>query len=319
MNPKLSVIVPVYNTLPYLQTCFDSIKRQKYEPLEVIIVDDGSTDGSAKFCDEYALTDTRFRVIHKENGGQSSARNLGLDNASGDYITFVDSDDALINQPYLYLMKSISGYRSDIICMKCHASKEPFHDLQNSLKTDDVQKLSSEEFFCGLCHQTISDGPWDKIYKKSLFDTVHFQDGVLNEDFLLLINLSLLGATMACTDYVGYYYYLRTGSTSNSGFKKNMIDALYNADYAYSNAPTEACKKAAEGYLLHRILMFLVNMPNGYIKEGNKDYLFAMQRLKEINLSDSDRSKRDKLILRCFLRFPAFSRRVCGWYLSNRN
>lgn len=316
MNPKLSVIVPIYNALPYLKTCFDSISSQEYEPLEVILVDDGSTDGSGAFCDEYALRDTRFKVLHKVNGGQSSARNLGLDYATGEYITFVDSDDALLNQPYSYLMNVIAEYQSDIVSMKYHASKESVHSIQSSMVKERVQRYSSEELFSGLCRQTISDGPWDKIYRKELFERVRFQTGVLNEDFLLLINLSLIGATITCTDYLGYYYYLHTGSTSNSGFKKNMIDALYNADYAYMHAQNESCKRAATNYLLHKILMFLVNMPNQYIREQNEHYLFAMKRLKEIDVHKSNRPKRDKLILKSFQLLPGLTRMICGFYLS---
>lgn len=315
MNSKLSVIIPVYNTLPYLQNCFDSIKRQAYEQLEVILIDDGSTDGSSEFCDTYVRSDSRFRVIHKSNGGLSSARNTGIDAATGRYITFVDSDDALVGQPYSTLIGLMKEQNAQIVCMEKYCSAEPAHDVSAPNKVMKSHKLGNVEFYEKLCKQTISEAAWDKIYDCSLFRTHRFQDGVLNEDFLLMIQLCSEQITVIQTDYLGYYYLQRKGSITGSGFKKNMIDALYNADYAYSNAPTEACKKAAEGYLLHRILMFLVNMPVDFIKNRNMDYLFAMKRLKEINISKSNRSKRDKLVLRCFLLFPTFSRRLCGWYL----
>ena len=97
---KISVIVPIYNTEKYLKRCFDSILSSTYENLEVILVDDGSPDNSGKICDEYAARDSRIRVIHKKNGGLSSARNAGLDIATGDYVTFVDSDDYIASDIY---------------------------------------------------------------------------------------------------------------------------------------------------------------------------------------------------------------------------
>lgn len=92
-NPTISIIIPIYNTEKYLRRCLDSIVAQTYKDFECIIVDDGSTDGSGKICDEYVAKDNRFKVFHKKNGGVSSARNLGLDNAKGEYIAFCDADD----------------------------------------------------------------------------------------------------------------------------------------------------------------------------------------------------------------------------------
>ena len=102
-NPKITVIVPVYNTEKYLRRCVDSILAQTFTDFELLLVNDGSTDGSGAICDEYAQKDSRVRVFHKENGGVSSARNIGIDNAQGDWITFIDSDDR-IEQRHLYLL-----------------------------------------------------------------------------------------------------------------------------------------------------------------------------------------------------------------------
>ena len=102
--PKISVIVPVYNTEKYLHRCIDSILDQTFTDFELLLIDDGSTDSSGTICDEYAAKDSRVRVFHKENGGVSSARNMGLDNAYGEWITFVDSDDYLIDQSGLTLL-----------------------------------------------------------------------------------------------------------------------------------------------------------------------------------------------------------------------
>lgn len=111
----ISVIVPVYNTEHYLSVCIDSILSQTYADIELLLVDDGSTDGSGTICDEYAAKDNRIRVFHKENGGVSSARNLGLDQAQGEYIHFVDSDDIVLQGSYQYLSEVAHSYSPDVI------------------------------------------------------------------------------------------------------------------------------------------------------------------------------------------------------------
>ena len=110
--PQISVIVPVYNAEKYLHRCIDSILAQTFSDFELLLIDDGSKDNSGRICDEYAAKDSRIRVFHKKNGGVSSARNMGLDNAKGDWITFVDSDD-WVKQDYLYSM--ISQPDADLI------------------------------------------------------------------------------------------------------------------------------------------------------------------------------------------------------------
>ena len=113
MNPKISVIVPVYNVEKYLRRCIDSILSQTFSDFELLLIDDGSKDKSGEICDEYAAKDARVRVFHKENGGVSSARNLGLDNAKGDWITFSDSDDELLPDAF----EAVCGYMHEGIDM----------------------------------------------------------------------------------------------------------------------------------------------------------------------------------------------------------
>lgn len=316
MNPKLSVIVPIYNTLPYLRTCLDSIKRQTYSPLEVILVDDGSSDGSSEFCDKYIELDERFQVIHKKNGGLSSARNAGIEVATGQLITFVDSDDALIGQPYNFLIPILQKYSAQIVCMDNYCSSDSPYDLAYSVKDEVNIQMDNISFFEKICAQTLSEAAWDKIYDRSLFEKVRFRTGMLNEDFLLMIELCKTPMTIVKTNYLGYYYFQRMESITHSGFKKNMIDAVYNANYAYEHAPNDVCKKAAEGYLLHRILMYLINMPNDYVKIKNKDYLFVMMKLKSLNVMKSNRSVRDKILLKFFSMCPQIANLSCSLYLK---
>ena len=115
----LSVIIPVYNVKPYLEKCVESIVDQTYHNLQIILVDDGSTDGSQTICDELAQKDSRIVVIHKENGGLSTARNVGMDRAKGDYIAFVDSDDWLERNMYEVLINQLEAHDADLVaCSK---------------------------------------------------------------------------------------------------------------------------------------------------------------------------------------------------------
>lgn len=114
MVPLLSIVVPIYNAKPYLADCVNSILNQSYSDIELILVDDGSSDNSGAICDEYARTDKRVKVIHKENGGQASARNMGLNIVSGQYITFVDSDDTIAVDSYAKNIELMERCKADI-------------------------------------------------------------------------------------------------------------------------------------------------------------------------------------------------------------
>lgn len=322
MKDKLTVIVPVYNVENYIDTCLESIENQDYEPMEVILVDDGSPDGSARICEEMALKDDRFCVIHKKNEGASSARNVGILLSKTDKIAFVDSDDALIGQPYSYLLNIMEQLDADVISMKSYASREPLHYV--AIKSDYVQKeeISSEEMYSRLCLQTFSDAPWDKIYSATLFDRLLFCEGMQNEDFLILIKIALLkNLRIIQTDFLGYYYFLRTGSITGSGFKQNMIDAVHNAQFALLNTPDKKYERAAEYYMLHKALMFFINMPKSYISAKNEHYLFTLDCVRRLRkkIPSSACSTRDKVCLIMFLHMPKITKKIVDTYMARFN
>ena len=128
----VSVIIPVYNVEKYLRECLDSVLAQTYKDLEVILVDDGSTDQSGSICDEYAAKDSRFKVIHKPNGGQSDARNVGLDNAQGDYVYFIDSDDYIPSNTIMLAVTCAEKEKADIVYFDCETIYEDFNDSKYS-------------------------------------------------------------------------------------------------------------------------------------------------------------------------------------------
>ncbi len=182
-NNLISVIVPVYNAGSYLKDCIDSILLQTMSPFELIIIDDGSTDGSGKICDDYSHIDDRVRVFHQENKGRSAARNKGLDEAAGDYICFVDSDDTVKNDYLERLYEVFQHENAEIVMCDFEATK-----LQSaSMGYDCYIKMNREEARCWLYDQYSRENvlmvvPWNKMYAKELFDGLRYPLGRIHED-----------------------------------------------------------------------------------------------------------------------------------------
>lgn len=168
MNPKISVIVPVYNTEKYLHRCIDSILSQTFNDFEVLLIDDGSKDQSGEICDEYAKKDSRVKVFHKENGGVSSARNLGIKNIQGCFVTFIDSDDFVDNDFLISLMKSDSDF--------IYTGYKIFGAFNKNLGINENNKNKANDFILSLMHTYEESAttlygmqyPWAKLYKSSI-------------------------------------------------------------------------------------------------------------------------------------------------------
>ena len=184
MKPLVSIIVPVYNVEKYIRSCVDSILTQTYENLQVILVDDGTLDNSGKICDEFAKKDNRVTVIHKENGGLSSARNEGLDVASGDYIMFVDGDDYLADNAVEILLSANEKYDADFVQFELiHTECEDY--IKNSVNEKyNVQIITDLDKMYWKMYETVGSGEsaCTKLYKKHLFDGLKFKEGIIHED-----------------------------------------------------------------------------------------------------------------------------------------
>lgn len=179
-DPKISVIVPIYNVEKFLRRCIDSILAQTYTNLEIILVDDGSPDGCPAICDEYAEKDDRIVVIHKENGGVSSARNSGLDNVSGDLIGWVDPDDYIEPDMFETLFNLKEKVNADIsIC-----SVNVFGLYENQIIYSD-SLLSKEEYLKLLLSNKIQSFLWNKLFSKELFAGIKFAEGKTYEDVMV--------------------------------------------------------------------------------------------------------------------------------------
>lgn len=219
MNPKISVIVPVYNVEKYLCSCIDSILAQTFTDFELLLIDDGSRDKSGEICDEYANKDCRVKVFHKENGGVSSARNLGIDESKGEYLFFVDSDDIIS----IFYIEMFVNYikKNDSVCVVCKYTNR-LSLLKNQIDSIKTKEMTSSEF---LDEIWISEGKldgylWNKMFKrKILIDlNIRFDEKVsIWEDMLFVVEYFVNISTVVFVDAVLYYY----RDTMNSAVKQH--------------------------------------------------------------------------------------------------
>lgn len=230
MNSKISVIVPVYNVEDYLQRCVQSILSQIHKELEIILVDDGSTDSSALICDKLACEDSRIKVIHKVNGGLSSARNEGINIATGEYIAFVDSDDYIDPHMYNRMLDSITNNNADLcICGTKWINED------GSLFTGTIQSVVKDEVLEGNCKfdKLCQEGSFYyvmavcKLYKKHLFDGVRFPVGRIHEDEFVVHRLFSQCKRITCLQEELYYYVQRKNSIMHGSYSIKHLDAVY--------------------------------------------------------------------------------------------
>ena len=211
MNDKISVIVPIYKVEKYLKRCVDSIINQTYKNLEIILVDDGSPDNCGRICDEYAKTDDRIRVIHKENGGLSDARNAGIDIASGEYLSFIDSDDWVDENFINLLYKNIVENDADIAitgitCVYDDKSEDMYIPAQGCINNIRALELLNET---GYVYMVVA---CNKLYKKKMFDNIRYPKGRINEDELVIHKIFYEADKICLLTDKNYYYYQRTDS-----------------------------------------------------------------------------------------------------------
>lgn len=233
MEELISVIVPVYNTEQYLERCIDSIISQTYKNLEIILVDDGSTDRSGEICDAYGKKDTRVKVVHKKNGGAATARNRGLEIARGEYIGFVDSDDYIASDMYESLCKYLKEEidivtcgRFDVYPFRSCGLKRKIFCAKNIKKYNRVEAIGEL-----LKTQVFSYGVAEKIYRKELFDGIRFPSGRISEDLPVTYALFKKSRNIVHIGEAKYYVYKRRDSAGRSNFNlRKMDNVLFRRD-----------------------------------------------------------------------------------------
>lgn len=233
-NKKVSIIVPVYNVEKYIKECINAIRIQSYTNFECIVIDDGSTDQSVRICEALIKDDNRFVVLHQKNSGLASARNRGLDYATGDYIFFVDSDDYIGSHVIECCVHEINNGDVGIVQIPHKWIKEdevPQHSSSNEIYN--VELIDSEQAIKETYSKIIEDSfsfsvVWNKLYKASIFSNgLRFANGKMFEDTLIVHHLYLAAKkikVLSCADY--YYYRIRNGSICHSSFRPKSLDIL---------------------------------------------------------------------------------------------
>jgi len=216
----ISIIVPVYNVEEYLEECLESIRKQTYQDIEVILVNDGSTDGSHAICERYCQMDKRFRLINQKNQGQSVARNRGVKESLGEYIMFVDSDDVVS----LGLLEQLMKYKSDgIDIVECNRI-EDIQSLNEEKKDIHVKEFDSDEALYQCFNHGVSWSPVAKLYRRKIVEKVPFLENLIYEDFYTgIVSLKYI-QKMRKIDYIGYYYRYHTSSTMNRTYSEKNLD-----------------------------------------------------------------------------------------------
>lgn len=227
--PKISIIVPIYNVERYLDECVNSIVRQTYTNLEILLVDDGSPDQCPKLCDDWALKDQRIRVIHKVNGGLSDARNAGLDAARGEYIMFVDSDDFLDTSTVEELYSLQIQTDADVVCGGFYRYKNDQRiEIYNEDIKSDVVTYTGVEQLNNMLNIKVDCSSCGKLYKSNVIDIHRFIKNRYNEDVIFLFSLYPKCAKVVCTSK-RYYYYRETEGSVTRTLGDRTMDALKNA------------------------------------------------------------------------------------------
>lgn len=271
---KVSVVVPVYNVEKYLRYSVASILAQTYKNLEIILVDDGATDNCPSICDELALTDSRIRVVHKKNGGLSDARNAGIDVATGDYIGFVDSDDAIEPDMFEILVNAIELYDAQVSCCRFirvweDGREEPVGNDHQVIVYDGNEAL--KEYLYG---KTMDPFVWNKLYKTELLNPTdgekrRFVKGVLGEDNPFNIELFKTLERVVLVGEAKYrYLQMRPGAITNSAISQKKIDSVF-----FWDGVRKDCKEnypELEIYAIRRQALFYIGLYN--MIDGNNQY-----------------------------------------------
>lgn len=228
---KISIIVPIYNVSEYVDKCLKSIIQQTYKNIEIILVDDGSTDDSGEKCDIYAKQDNRITVIHKENGGLSSARNAGLDICTGKYILFVDSDDWISKFMVEKLVNKIIEHKADIVCCEFFEVNEK--SILCSKIDAEEEIMESNEALKKLLNSEIKDYAWNKIYKREIFSKLRYPEGRNYEDMATTYKAFMVAKKICTISDLLYYYITRNDSIVNDLNKERLLKNKYDAMIAY--------------------------------------------------------------------------------------
>lgn len=301
----ISIIIPLYNVENYVETCLKSIICQTYKNLEIILVDDGSPDKSGLIADQWAKKDKRIKVIHKENGGLSSARNAGLDICIGEYVMFVDSDDIVSTEICQNLYDLIKKTNAEIaICEADHV-----FDNNPHFTTSDNNKLyNRDDAICEMWYQkSFLPSAWGKLYDAKIFKELRFTEGIIFEDIDIMHEVFYLAKKIVYTDAKLYGYMHHEDSITTKPFARRdlIILDICQKILEFSKDKNMKLQKAAKAYTITGAMRVYLNAPNQFTNEINYSKKLLSQFGKKV-LKDKNIRKKNKYSLVLYLYFRPF-------------
>lgn len=308
----VSVIVPAYNAEKYIAFCLDSIISQTHKNLEIIVVNDGSTDNTGKICDEYAKKDSRIKVIHQENHGVAYTRNIGLDNASGEYFAFIDSDDYVKDNYIEILLKTCIENKSGItICKSFDTSRRELFELPYSynVRTFDSLFILQNVSYLDVCYEVVIS----MIIHRSVFDNLRFPVGLIYEDSFIYYDMIEKAGKISFIDTLLYYYYMSPNSIMRSTFSIKNFDILPSFTKKLEVLERNNCSNSIN--IVYRDYLYTVarmigqtkycnNFSHEFKKKKVKELRAKYRELSAINKNNPYFKGRFKLVLSLLYRFP---------------
>ena len=320
MQPLVSIIVPIYKVEPYLQRCLDSIVKQTYSNLEIILVNDGSPDSCPQICDEYAQNDHRIKVIHKQNGGLSSARNAGLKIASGAFISFVDSDD-WIKDNYVEALYHIQNkFDADLVIAEHQNVYNDDDSNKRARQSNFVERISRKESLKRLfCENNPSyTVAWGKLYRKQLLENFYFPIGKFHEDEFTTYLLFHKANNICHTNAVLYNYRQRTDNITSIQHPLDLLEA-FESQYAFFRNKNEYNFQSILlqhlcWQILYAFTIFKTRNQIKKLQEKNAQYRLDIRHLKM--------SLFHKVCLTTFMKFPyvyIFLRKIIPFHIRRNS
>ena len=279
MNPLVSIIIPVYNVEPYIEESLNSILSQSYDNLEIILIDDGSTDRSGSICDSYAENDSRFRVIHQKKAGVSAARNVGLDQMTGSIVAFLDPDDIYCSEFFESMLDTMYREHSKIVV--CNYTIE-----ENGKRTicHDLNHEAFDHIFAlrALVDEKYDWSLWNKLYDRALWDGIRFPEGQVFEDLDIFYKVVERCDRLYTLPETLYLKRKRPGSITTTYSKENVRDSLtaytHYAEFVKKNETTvftsEQCRRISEKLVDFQIFSYL----KYYYTFGEDDFLIGLRK-----------------------------------------
>lgn len=259
----ISVIVPIYNAAQYLQNCIEVILQQSVKDMEVILIDDGSTDKSGAYCDKYATVDVRIKVTHTANGGAAHARNVGLDQARGEFIVFMDADDSIPTNHLQVLLETQKKYDADLVVGAVTYVPGPkiVHKECVCTAWEFIEKV--------LYRDGVGDYPIGKLYRRELFEKIRFKEGITSEDFEVFYRLYQGATRVAITDKTTYFYRQNSSSVSNGGFSEKFFNRIGICENILSEVQAHHPEilPAAKSRAVEESIWLCGLLPKGYPKQ----------------------------------------------------